>query len=90
MSLGSSGVVKFTLVHPGGRWVHSGSLGSLRFTLGVVAFTQVRHSGSLWRSLGSSSAVEFTRVRPGGHWVHPGSLGSFGFSLGVIGFIRGR
>ena len=37
-SLGSFGVVEFTLVRHGWRWVDPESLGSLRFTLGLVGF----------------------------------------------------
>ena len=36
VSLGSSGVVWLTLGRPGGLRVHPWSLGSLKFTLGVV------------------------------------------------------
>ena len=94
---GSSWVIGFTRVLAGGLWVHAGSLGSLRFALGVIAF--IRGSlGSLgfasvhlpWGSMGSSEVVAFTRVRPWGRWVHPGSLGSIKFALGFTGFIRGR
>ena len=94
---GSSWVIGFTRVRAGSLWVHAGSLGSLRFALGVIAF--IRGSlGSLgfasvnlpWGSMGSSEVVAFTRVCPWGRWVHPGSLGSIKFALGFTGFIRGR
>ena len=77
--MGSSGVVGFTRVRAGGRWIYSGSLCSLGFALWVVGFALgvVRfmrglwiHLISLWGSLGSSGVVRFTRVRPGGRWVH--------------------
>ena len=74
-SLGSSGVVGFTPVRPGGLWVHLGSFGSLGSTLVAL--------GSC-ASLGSSEAVGFTRVRHGGRWVHPWLLGSRGWFDGYI------
>ena len=71
VSLGSFGVVVFTRVHAGGRWVHPGSLGSLRFALGVIWFIWGHwiHSGSRSGSLGSSGVVGFTWFRPRGRWV---------------------
>ena len=71
------GVVRFSLVRPGGRWVHPGLFGSLVFALGVVGFIRGRwiqpvYLGSLrlaLGSLGSSGVVGFTRVRAGGRWV---------------------
>ena len=75
VSLGSSGVVGFTRVRPGVRWVHLQSFGSLAFALEVVGFTRRRpegrwvhaggwvHSGSPWGSFGSFGVVEFTRIR---------------------------
>ena len=74
-SLGSSEVVEFTQLHPGGRWVHLWSLASLECAL---------------RALGSSGIVRFTRVRPVFRWVHPGSFDSLKCTLGVVGFILGR
>ena len=98
MSLGSFGVVEFIRVHPGGRWVHSGSLGSFGCSLVVVVFILGRRDrlvslgsfcvvGFVW---GSFRVVGFVRVHPGGRWVHSGSFGSFKFALGVGGFVRKR
>ena len=69
------GVVRFSLVRPGGRWVHPGLFGSLVFALGVVGFIRGRwiHSGTRWGSLDSTGVFGFTKV-----------------SAGVVGFIRGR
>ena len=66
--LGSSGVVGFTRVRPGGRWVHSGLFGSLWFAIGVVGFIRV-HPG------GRSVCSEF-------RWVHPRSMDLLGSVLG--------
>ena len=54
-SLDSSADCGLTLVCSGGRWVHPESLGSLRYTLGVI---------------GSSVVVGFTWIRPSGLWVN--------------------
>ena len=95
-SMGSSGVVRFTGVRPGGRWVQWrspwGSLGALRFALRVVRFMRGHqvHSGSPLRSLSSSGFVGFPRVCPGVRYVLPGSLGSLGFALRVFRFIQGH
>ena len=95
-SFSSSGVVVFTRVRPGGRWVrsrchwvHAPSLGSLGFALRVVGFIRDRwvHSDSPFGSLGSSEFVGFTRVCPMCRCVHPTSLGSLSLALGVVGFI---
>ena len=75
-SSGSSGVIRFTRVRPGGSWAHPGSLCSLRFAL----------RAGVW----SSSFVGFAPVRLGCCWVHPELLGSLELDLGVVGFIRGR
>ena len=75
--LGSSGVVGFTPVCPGGIWIHLGSFGFVWFTrerpgivgfMLVVGFVQGRwvHSGAPWESLGLTGVVGFTWVRP---WV---------------------
>ena len=63
-SLGSSGVFGFTRIRPGGRWVHPGSLDSLGFALGVLAFIRGCwvQSGSRLGSLCSLGVVGFTRV----------------------------
>ena len=47
-SLSTSGVVRFIRVRPWGRCVHSGSLSTLRFALGVVGYIRDRlfHEGS--------------------------------------------
>ena len=89
MSLSSFGFVVFTRDRAGGRWVHPGSLGSIRFALGVVGFIWVYwvHSGSRWVSLASSGVVGFTRIRPEGRWFHPRSFDSLQFVLVVVGFI---
>ena len=94
-SLGSSRVVGFTRVCPGGRCVHPWWLGSLGCALGVVGFIRGRlvHSGAPWGSLGSSGSVWFARERPVWRWVHAvhsRSLGSLGCVMGVVGLIRGR
>ena len=76
-SLGISGVVGFTCVRSGGRWVHPGSLGSHGFALWIVGFIlgcRV-HSHAPSGSLGSSGVVRYTRVRPGGRRFHPGVVG---------------
>ena len=70
MSLGSSGVVRFTLVRLWGRCVQPGSLGTFGFALGIVGFNRgcwfhPVSLGSLGFSLG---VVGFIR----GHWVHSG------------------
>ena len=70
------GVFGFTRVRPEGRWVHAGSLGSLRFALRVVGFI---------RGLCVS-----TRLCTAGRSVHPGSLGSLTFSFCVVGIIQSR
>ena len=98
-SLGSPGIVRFTQLRAGGRWVHPGSLGSLDlaladvgFALGVVGFMRGRwiHLDSPWGSLDSTGVVGFSRISPGVRLVHPRSLDSLGFALGVVGFIRVR
>ena len=64
------------------RWVHTGSLGSLRFDLAVVGVHscvirgRLDHSGAHWVTLGSCRVVGFTQVRTGCRWVNQGSLGS--------------
>ena len=89
-SFGSFGDIVFTLIRPGGRWVHPRSLDTLWFALrslgssGFVVFTRVCAG-----TLGSSGIVWFNPVPAGGRWVHPGSLGSLGFALGVVGFALG-
>ena len=74
----SAGVVVFIVVRPGGRRVHTGSLGSL----GLRPEGRRVHPGSLgyWGCA----------LRVGGsiRQVHPGSLGSLGCLLGVVGFIQ--
>ena len=49
-SLRSFLVVVFVRVQPGGRWVHLGPLGSLKFALVGGGFVQGRwvHSGAPW------------------------------------------
>ena len=77
--LGSFGlcvVDLFNQVCPGVRWVHPGSLGSLRCAQAVIGFIQSRwvHSGAPWLTFDSSRAalgyafgvVEFIL----GHWFH--------------------
>ena len=95
--LGSSSVVYFTRVRPGGRWihprsclgslwVHRGSLCSLARAVSVIAFILGRwvHSRAPWGSLSSSWVIEFTRVRCRCRSVHSQSLGSLAHSLVVI------
>ena len=102
-SLGTSGIVGFTLVHSGGCSVHPGSLGTLACALGVVGFILGRlvclrapclslgSSGVTWFTLGVvASVVRFTHARLGGRWFHQGSLGSVACTLRVFGFISGR
>ena len=73
---------------PWGRLIHSGSLGSFGFALGVVGFIRDCwvHSGALWGSSGSLGVVAYIRVRPGRYWVHSGLLGSFAYTLLVARF----
>ena len=73
-SLGSSAVVGFTLVRPGCRWIHAGSLRSLQFTLGFIGFMRCRwlHSGSPRWML---AAFGVAGLRPGGRWVYPETVG---------------
>ena len=87
-SLGSSGVVEFTRVHPG----VFGFMRGRECNVGVVAFIWGRlfHSRADWRLLGSSGIVGFTCVHPGDGLVHPGSLGSLANALGVFGVMRGH
>ena len=66
-SFGTSGVIGFTRLRPGGCWVHSGSLGSLVYAQGVVGFIR----GLSW--LRSSRVVGFTPVRTMDRWVLPES-----------------
>ena len=77
------------IAYPGGRRVHSGSLGSFVRALVVGGFIRVRcvRSGAPWVS---SSSFGFIRGLPGGRRVHSGSLGSFRRGLGVVGFINVR
>ena len=76
------GVVGFTRIRTGGRWVHPGLLGSVVFALGslgwsgIVRFNLVR----VWLSLGSSGVVCSLLF----------ALGVVGFALAVVGFTRGR
>ena len=94
-SLRSSVDVGFTRVRPGVRWVHPGSLRSLRCALGVVGFIRGRlvHSRAhtdgvvFMRVVGSSDVVGFTLVHHGGHSVHPESLVSRGCAFQFDGFI---
>ena len=85
-SLGSFGVVGFSRLPPGGRWVHLKSLGSFVCALRLVGCIRGRcfDSDARWGSLGSVAfrcglgVVEFIQVRPGHRWVHSVSLGLFG------------
>ena len=101
-SLCSSGVVGFTRVRAGGRWVHPGSLGSLGFALvslgssGVVGFSLV-HAGGQWGSLCSRGFALGVVGFILGRWVHSGSrwgplglLGSLVSAMGFVGFSRSR
>ena len=69
-SMGSSGVVCFTRLRPGGRWVHPGSLGSLVYAQGVIGFVSGRWVLS---SLRSSRVIGSTPVRTVDRWVLPES-----------------
>ena len=101
-SYGSSAVVVIDPELTVCRWVHPGSLDSLRGSSGVDGFTltgpgcrwirrrRLVCSRAPWESLGSSGDVVFTRTRSMGHWVNPGSLSSGTHALGVDGFISGR
>ena len=90
--LGSSGVVGFTRVCTGNRWVHPVSLGSLGCALGVVCFIRGSrdHScapkgslGSLAHSLGVVGLMRDL-------WVHSRlPLGSLD-TLGVVEFTHAR
>ena len=76
------GVDGFILARPGGRRVHSGSLGAFGRAIAVVGIIRVGlvHAGAPW-----------------GRWVHSGWLGSFGCALVAlsasfvdVGFIPAR
>ena len=97
-AMGSSGVVGFTRVRPGGRRVHPGSLDSLTCALRFVRFIWRRwvYSCVLSSIVCALGVVGFTRVFPGDGWVssrgrrvHPGSLGSLTCALSFVGFIWG-
>ena len=66
--VGSFGVARLIWVKRGGRWFHSGSLGSIGCNLRVSGFIQVRwlHSRSPWGSVASFGVAGFIWVRPGG------------------------
>ena len=91
VSLGSSGVVRYTRERPWGVSVYAGSMDSLGCSLGVVGFIQGRsvHSSAPTKLLGSTLVVGFIPVRHGCHpgWHSGTRSGSFGSSL-VIGFTR--
>ena len=77
----------------GRRWIHSGSLGSFGYALGVVVFFRVQSVVPCSHSCSLGSV---------GRWVHSGAIwgslglfgfirlrpGSFGCAAGVVGFIR--
>ena len=86
--MGSSGVVGFTRVRPGGRRVHPGSLGSLTCALRFVGFIWRRwlYSCALSSIVCALGVVGFIR----GRWIHSGvPWGSIGSSA-VVGFTRVR
>ena len=89
-SFGSSVVVSITRVRPGGRWIHTWTLGSLVFAMGVAMLSPIRAFG--YSCVAGFAPVRpgvvvLTRVLPGGRWVYSGSLGSLGFALRVGGFV---
>ena len=95
-SLGSSGVVGFTLVRSWVLWarasclcVHSGWLGSLG-----CALDRCIHPGPLGSFVYSLGVVGFilggTRERPVVRWVYPRSFGTLGCALRVVGLILCR
>ena len=86
----SDGAIGFILGCSCFRWVHSGSLGSSRCTLGVVEvvwFIRMHpagrrvHSGSLGSSGCALGVVRFSW----GRWVHPGAPTG---SSGLFGVVR--
>ena len=81
-SLGSSWVIGFIGVRPGGRQIHPGSLGC---SLGIVGFIRCR-----WVHFGSSGIAGFIEMLPVNRRVHPGYLGSLVSALRVVVFIRGH
>ena len=85
----SLGFVRFIVVRPAGRRIHSGSFGSLWRTLGVVMYIRVGwvHRGAPWGSSDSVLFGGFIVVCPG---VRSGSLDSVQCGMGVVGFVRGR
>ena len=87
-SLSLFGVVAFTRVRAGGRWVHSGSLGSSGCRW-VRSGSPLGLLGSLYRWLDSCAVIGFIWVRTGGCWVHSRSLNSLRFVLGVVRLFRG-
>ena len=90
--MGSSWVVTFTRVRPGGRWVLPGSLDSLARAVRVFRFIRGRwlNCRAPWWSIGPDGDVGCTCAR--GHLVYPSSLVSFaralGVSSGAVGFTR--
>ena len=105
VSLGSFGVVRFTRVRPGGRWVHSRacapvvhpeSLGAHACVLGFFRGGWV-YSHAPWRSFDSYRVFGFTRTaleEVGFIYVRLGgrweSLGLLMRALVVVGFIWGN
>ena len=78
----------------GGRWFHSGSLGSLGYALGsfrVVGFIRYRPGGRCIHFGGAIGGVVLSWVHSGAPWSHRvrlGLLGSFRHPLCVVVFIR--
>ena len=98
--------VGFIRAGPGGRRVHSGSLGSFGPALAVLGVIMVRQARP-WRGrvhwerpVGRRVHLSFfehafgvvgsLRSLPGDRGVHSGWLGTFGRALGVVGFIQVR
>ena len=88
--MGSSWVVTFTRVRPGGRWVLPGSLDSLARAVRVFRFIRGRwlHCRAPWWSIGPDGDVGCTWAR--GHLVYPCSLVSLARALGVFLFSQVR
>ena len=64
-----SGVFGFSRIRPGGRLVHSGSMGSSECALGIVGYIR-GGSGAPWWSSCSFGGLGFTPGRPGGLVVY--------------------
>ena len=86
-SLCSSGVVGFTRVRPGCRWVHPESLDSFGCALGDVGFTQLRLVGRLAHQVSHGFTLGVVGFIPGG-WDNSCAPRITLGSSGVVGLTR--